>query len=185
MLDVYGLFKVDAVYAITAVLAVALIAIILSVISICKSSSMRKKYNAMMEGSDGKNIEKLITENLQVIKALKTTSSKQTAAIKDIYNKLEGTFQKIGIVKYDAFHEMGGKLSFAICILDKCNNGCLVNVMHSNTGCFAYAKEIIGGKSYIELGTDEQKALDQAIAGEIGDVDACQEIKDIVARDKI
>ncbi|MGN0318037.1 MAG: DUF4446 family protein [Lachnospira sp.] len=185
MLDIYGLFKVDTVYAMTAVLVVALIAVILSIVSICKSSSLKKKYNGMMEGSDGKNIEKLIKENLDDIKKLKSASVKQTNAIKDIYEKLEGTFQKIGIVKYDAFHEMGGKLSFALCVLDKCDNGCLVNVMHSNTGCFAYVKEIIGGKSYLELGADEQKALDQAIAGGMGDIELGQEINDLVSKDKM
>ena len=86
-----------------------------------------------------------------------------------IYEKLEYTFQKIGVVKYDAFHEMGGKLSFALCMLDKLNNGYLVNVMHSNNGCFAYVKEIVDGQSYIELGEEEQKALDEAVAGRTGD----------------
>ena len=47
---------------------------------------------------------------------------------------------KVGMIKYDAFHEMGGKLSFALCMLDKMDNGFLVNVMHSNDGCFAYIK---------------------------------------------
>ena len=71
--------------------------------------------------------------------------------------------------RYDAFHEMGGKLSFALCMLDKLNNGYLVNVMHSNNGCFAYVKEIVDGQSYIELGEEEQKALDEAVAGRTGD----------------
>ena len=38
---------------------------------------------------------------------------------------------------------MGGKLSFALCMLDKKDNGYVVNVMHSNDGCFAYIKEIV------------------------------------------
>ena len=59
---------------------------------------------------------------------------------------------------------MGGKLSFAICMLDKNDNGCLVNVMHSNNGCFAYIKEIINGESFIELGDEEANALKQVPA---------------------
>ena len=103
-----------------------------------------------------------------------------SAAIKDIYEKLQYTFQKIGIVKYDAFHEMGGKLSFALCMLDSNNNGYLVNVMHSNNGCFAYVKEIINGESFIELGGEEEKALKQAVAGRMGDEELSQEVNDIV-----
>ena len=71
---------------------------------------------------------------------------------------MQYTFQKVGIVKYDAFHEMGGKLSFAICMLDKNDNGCLVNVMHSNNGCFAYIKEVVDGKKVTVYDEVEKKA---------------------------
>ena len=93
---------------------------------------------------------------------------------------MQYTFQKVGIVKYDAFHEMGGKLSFALCMLDKVNNGYIINVMHSNNGCFAYIKEIINGESFIELGDEEANALKQAVAGRMGDVELSREVNDIV-----
>ena len=76
--------------------------------------------------------------------------------------------RSVGVNKYDAFHEMGGKLSFALCMLDKKDNGYVVNVMHSNDGCFAYIKEIVNGKSYIELGKEEEKAVNQALARSYG-----------------
>jgi len=65
---------------------------------------------------------------------------------------------------------MGGKLSFSLVMLDNRNNGYIINSMHSREGCYTYIKEIINGKSYIDLGDEERKALDQALAGQ-GDVD--------------
>ena len=180
MIDFYGLFSVDSAYVFTGMAAVTLISLIIAIISICKTSSMKKKYNKMMEGSDGKSIEQIIKEYTDDVKLLKSTYEDNTAAIKDIYEKLQYTFQKIGIVKYDAFHEMGGKLSFALCMLDNNNNGYLVNVMHSNNGCFAYVKEIINGESFIELGGEEEKALKQAVAGRMGDEELSREVNDIV-----
>ena len=193
MLDVFGLFSVETLYVLIGIIALLVIAIVLSIVAIAKSSSMKKKYNKMMEGSDGKSIEQIIKEYTDDVKLLKSTyedakenlelfesSEDNTAAIKDIYEKLQYTFQKIGIVKYDAFHEMGGKLSFALCMLDNNNNGYLVNVMHSNNGCFAYVKEIINGESFIELGGEEEKALKQAVAGRMGDEELSQEVNDIV-----
>ena len=169
MIDFYGLFSVDAAYVFTGMAAVTLISLIIAIISICKTSSMKKKYKEFMSGSDGTSIEELIKGNLEDVNQIKKLSIKNENNIKDIYEKMEYTFQKIGVVKYDAFHEMGGKLSFALCMLDKLNNGYLVNVMHSNNGCFAYVKEIVDGQSYIELGEEEQKALDEAVAGRTGD----------------
>ena len=72
-------------------------------------------------------------------------------------------YSKIGIVKYDAFNEMGGKLSFALCLLNERNDGFLMNSMHNREGCYMYIKEIIDGKSYIELSEEEQEALTNAV----------------------
>ena len=50
-------------------------------------------------------------------------------------------YQKIGIVRYDAFQEMGGNLSFVLTMLDENNNGWVFNAMHSREGCYTYIKE--------------------------------------------
>ena len=71
--------------------------------------------------------------------------------------------QKVGIVKYDAFNEMGGKLSFALAMLDNNNTGWILNAMHSRDGCYTYVKEIVKGESYVELAEEEAEALDKAI----------------------
>ena len=75
-------------------------------------------------------------------------------------------------MKYDAFNEMGGKLSFAIAMLDGNNSGWIINAMHSREGCYTYIKEIIKGESYIELSEEEAEALDKAIFENPYDVEA-------------
>ena len=185
MLDVFGLFSVPTLYVLIGISVLLIVAIILSIVAIAKSSAMKKKYNIMMEGSEGKSIEKIIKEYTDDVKLLKETYENNTKSIKDIYDKMQYTFQKVGIVKYDAFHEMGGKLSFALCMLDKKDNGYVVNVMHSNDGCFAYIKEIVNGKSYIELGKEEEKAVKQALAGRMGDEELSKEINDLMQKDKM
>ncbi len=183
MIDIFGIISIDASYVVIALLATivfSIITFILAIVGIVKASKMKKKYNQFMAGSDGTSIEKLIKSNLRDVKEIKNTTIKNLQDIEDIYNKLETTFCKIGINKYDAFHEMGGKLSFALCMLDKKNNGYIVNVMHSNNGCFAYVKEIVNGESYIELGGEEKKALDDALAGRDGDAEICQKVNNII-----
>ena len=58
---------------------------------------------------------------------------------------------------------MGGKLSFALAMLDGKNNGWVINAMHSREGCYTYVKEIVKGESYVELAEEEAEALDKAI----------------------
>ena len=172
MINFFDLFSVDTLYIVLGLAGVSLITLILAIVALCKAAKLKKKYRSFMEGADGKSIE-----------SLRAVGEKNSAAVKDIYEKMQYTFQKVGIVKYDAFHEMGGKLSFALCMLDKVNNGYIINVMHSNNGCFAYIKEVVDGKSYIELGDEENQALQQAVAGRMGDANLGRKINDAIQKD--
>ena len=77
---------------------------------------------------------------------------------------MKSAFQKVGLVKYDAFQEMGGKLSFSLVLLNEANDGFIINAMHSREGCYTYIKEIIDGNSIIALAEEEKEALEMAMA---------------------
>ena len=79
---------------------------------------------------------------------------------------LETSFRKLGLIKYDAFNQMGGKLSFALALLNDDDNGIVLNSVHSQEGNYTYVKEIKDGRSDLELGTEEKQALDRALAQE-------------------
>jgi hypothetical protein len=82
--------------------------------------------------------------------------------IKKLFSNMKFTFQKVGLVKYDAFHEMGGKLSFSLALLNETNDGFVLNAVHSREGCYTYIKEIVDGNSIIVLAEEEQEALKMA-----------------------
>ncbi len=66
-------------------------------------------------------------------------------------------------MRYDAFHEMGGNLSFALTMLDEDDNGWVLNAMHSREGCYTYIKEVVKGESFIELAEEEKESLERAV----------------------
>ena len=68
-----------------------------------------------------------------------------------------------GLVKYDAFNQMGGQLSFSLALLDENNNGFIINSVHSSEGCYSYTKEIKLGQCAIDLGAEEAEALSIAM----------------------
>ena len=116
-----------------------------------------------MRGKDGKTLEESMKERFAEVEAILKYTKQNRLDIQKINKKLESTYQKLGIVKYDAFNEMGGKLSFALAMLDDNNNGWIINAMHSREGCYTYVKEIVKGESYVELAEEEAEALDRAI----------------------
>ena len=67
------------------------------------------------------------------------------------------------MVKYDAFDDVGGKLSFALAMLDSENTGFILDAIHSRDNCFFYLKEIVKGESYIMLSEEEIEALKRAV----------------------
>ena len=124
---------------------------------------LKFSYNSFMRGKDGRTLEDSIFERFEELDNLTEMTIKNRQAIRKINEEMMSNFQKVGIVKYDAFNEMGGKLSFAITLLDGNNSGYIINSMHSREGCYNYVKEIVKGESYIELSEEEAESLDNAI----------------------
>ena len=128
-----------------------------------KYNRLKFSYNSFMRGKDGRTLEDSIFERFEELDNLTEMTIKNRQAIRKINEEMMSNFQKVGIVKYDAFNEMGGKLSFAITLLDGNNSGYIINSMHSREGCYNYIKEIVKGESYIELSEEEAESLDNAI----------------------
>ena len=133
---------------------------------------LKNSYNTFMRGKDGKTLENSLKEKFDEVEAVLRVTKQNRQDIKEMSKILKRNFHKFGIVKYDAFNEMGGKLSFAIAMLDGNNSGWIINAMHSREGCYTYIKEIIKGESYIELAEEEAEALDKAIFENPYDVEA-------------
>ncbi len=157
---------IDPAFLLLFLLALIIILFILYASVVLRYDRLKSSYNSFMRGKDGKNLEESVLSKFSEIDALAKMTRQNRQDIKNIYRKLEKNFQKFGIVKYDAFNEMGGKLSFAVAMLDENNSGWVLNAMHSREGCYTYIKEIIKGESYVELSEEEAEALDKAVFSE-------------------
>ncbi len=143
--------------------AIVLILFILNIISLVKISKLKKKYKSFMEGKDAKSLEETIITRFRQVDDLKVNQELQNKDIQALKANILKTYQKFGLVKYDAFNEMGGQLSFSLAMLDKKNNGFLLNTVHNREGSYTYVKEIFDGKSEINLSEEEGEALNKAI----------------------
>lgn len=163
LLDKIGMGNIDPAYIFIVMLVLMAGLIVAAVVSIRRLYRLEDKYNKFMKGNNGKALEDVIENRFEQVDKLLAENKKKTKEILDIMENLKIAVQKVGIVKYDAFNEMGGKLSFALVMLDKENTGFVINAMHSREGCYTYIKEIIRGESYIPLGTEEKEALKKAM----------------------
>ena len=153
----------DSDYIIIGLAALVLILIILMIVNVVQMSKLKKNYRIFMNGKNAKTLEDTLIQRLDQVDELITANKANEKNIKTLFKNMEKTYQKMGLVKYDAFHEMGGKLSFSLAMLDEKNNGYIINAMHTREGCYTYIKEIIDGNSVIVLSEEDQEALKQAL----------------------
>ncbi|MDP9022079.1 MAG: DUF4446 family protein [Actinomycetota bacterium] len=81
-------------------------------------------------------------------------------------NLLRAAVSRVGVVRYDAFDDMGGALSFSAALLDESGDGVVLSSINGRTEARTYAKPVIGGTSSYNLSPEEEAAIDAALTGE-------------------
>lgn len=148
------------------ILLLTVLVLILIVLLLNVSLSMhrlRRKYNLFMKGTDGQSLERAFAQKFKEVERLADENERNYAELQALKKCMTTTLTKYGIEKYDAFDDVGGKLSFALAMLDRYNTGFILNVIHNRDNCFFYIKEIVKGESYILLSSEEMNALRKAV----------------------
>lgn len=153
----------DSDYIIIGFAAFAVILFIMLIVNIVQMKKLKKNYKIFMSGNSAKNLEDTLIRRLDQIDDLIEANAENESSIEILSKNMKITYQKMGLIKYDAFHEMGGKLSFSLAMLDESDNGFIINAMHTREGCYTYIKEIVEGNSIIVLSEEEQQALNRAM----------------------
>lgn len=146
------------------VLLIIVLVLVGSAVSITmRMSRLERKYRMFMKGSDAQTLEKRFVRKFAQIDRLYEAKEEHEHSINSIIKNFRIIFSKYGVEKYDAFDDVGGKLSFALALLDKENTGLILNAVHSRDNCFLYLKEIVKGESYVMLSQEEVEALRKAV----------------------
>lgn len=159
LFDSLGLGGMDIGIPILILFILLVILIVVAIIAIVKMVRMEKRLNAFLCGKDGMSLEESILSVHEENKYLKSCTDRNKKDIRILYKKAERTLSKVGLVKYDAFQQMGGQLSFSLALLDEHNDGFIINSVHGTDGCYSYTKEIQAGCCKLALGKEEEKAL--------------------------
>ena len=153
----------DPVYLLIASAVLTLILLVVTVMCLINMRKLYRRYDIFMRGKDAETMENLIVEQMNDIIDLKAQDHYNKDSIRTANKNSRAAFQKIGIVKYNAFKGMGGNLSFALALLDYTNTGFVLNSVHSRDGCYLYLKDVERGETEVLLGAEEQEALEQAL----------------------
>jgi hypothetical protein len=137
--------------------------LVLVIVMYVRYRKLWRSYDYFMRGKDAENLEGTIEALGEEIKDLRSEDRANKDAIRVLNKNQRASFQKFGIVKYNAFKGMGGNLSFAYALLDYTNSGFIINTVHSREGCYLYVKTVDCGQTEVLLGAEEKEALEQAL----------------------
>lgn len=149
---------------ITIVLTVIVVLLLILVLILFKAlGKLENKYRRLMRGTNNKNLEELIIQQLDKINDGNEKSEKALEECSEIKDKMKECVQKIAIMRYKAFEDVGSDLSFSVAILDDYNDGVILTGIYGRQESTTYAKPIDKGISRYDLSEEEICVLNEAI----------------------
>ena len=161
--NILDYFGIDPFYIMLGQAVLTIILLIVVIVCIFKIKRLYRSYDYFMRGKDAETLEDIIIDHIHDIQELKSQDRANKDQIRINNKNMRASFQKFGMVRYNAFKGMGGNLSFAFALLDYTNTGFIMNSVHSREGCYLYLKAVDRGQTEILLGNEEKEALEQAL----------------------
>lgn len=144
-------------------------AIMMLLIIICFiiTSINSSKINTLMDYSDDGDIIGALKDYYDKVDDLSKTVNNASDAVlmmrlANCENDSNISLKKIGIVNFDAFDDVTGKLSFALALLNNNNDGIILTSLYGHNSCNTYVREVVGGETPIKLLEEEKSALAKA-----------------------
>ena len=122
----------------------------------------RKYISFMKKLGNGNNLDDMLKKYLEDVRAIKKDNAEIKAYYTQLDNNIDSCIQKIGLVRYNAFKDVGSDLSFAIALLDRNDNGVVLNGLYGSESSNIFAKPIKNGVSKYQLSEEEKEALEIA-----------------------
>jgi hypothetical protein len=125
---------------------------------------LRESYSKFMNKlGNGNDLEQMIRNYIDKVEKTDERNEEIINYCKKIDNDIKGCTQKIGIVRYNAFKDTGSDLSFTLALLDKYNNGVVLNGIYARDSSNIYAKPVKNGESNYVLSNEEKEAIRIAV----------------------
>lgn len=154
----------DTQTSVIAVGAVALVSLLLGLVLLVRTGRMRQQYR-VLDAADGReSFVEVVARKAQEVEALRDDVATLAASIRATQSELNRAIRHVGLIRYDAFGDMGGRMSFSVALVDDFGNGFILTTVHARSESRTYIKEIRGGMAEVTLSPEESQALEDAIS---------------------
>ena len=136
----------EAALLLTSMLLI-LVLLILVIYTMVRLSTMRENYRAMMRGSETEDLEGMLIQHIREVEQVTATNARILEENEFIRQFLRKTIVRTAMVRFRAFEDMGGDLSYAVAMLDANNDGVIFSSIFARADSRSYIKPIKNGSS--------------------------------------
>jgi hypothetical protein len=155
----------DLVAAIAiAAAAVAVLGLLLVLLLALRLRKMRRQYVVLQAGGDQESFMDAVTRQQREVGALRDEVGSLSSEVSGLRLDLADAIRHVAVVRYDAFNDMGGRMSFSAALLDDAGDGVVISSINGRTETRTYAKGVKAGSSDAELSPEEVQVIGYARA---------------------
>jgi len=123
-------------------------------------------YQSLLVGAEGTSLESLLHAYAAQVKETTTQVEYLDTAKVCLEKDLRRCLQRVGVVRYNPFANVGGNQSFAIALTDAMGNGFVISSLHHRDRTQVYGKPLIDWTSPYALSDEESNAIEIARKGQ-------------------
>jgi hypothetical protein len=143
----------------------AAVALLLAFAAHLRVTRLRHGFRSL-EGADGpQSVLEAISATRRDTEDLRREVSSARAEVDRARADLADALRHVAVIRYDAFGDMGGRLSFTAALLDDAGDGLVLTSIHGRSEARTYAKGVKGGISEQSLSPEEEQAITLAMGG--------------------
>jgi hypothetical protein len=150
---------------VVAALAVSVLALLLAVLALLRLRRLRRDSALLAAGDDGESFVSAVARKTEQVQALRLEVDDLSALLARTRTELADAIRHVSVVRYDAFGDMGGRLSFSAAMLDDGGDGLVLTSIHGRAETRSYIKGVKAGTSEATLSPEEQQAVSFALRG--------------------
>ncbi|HEX5016153.1 MAG TPA: DUF4446 family protein [Actinomycetes bacterium] len=139
--------------------AAAAIGLLLAIVLAVKLRRMKRHYLVLQDGADGETFIEAVARKTAAVDQLRVDVSGLTKDVHDLRVDVADAIRHVAVVRYDAFNDMGGRMSFSAALLDDAGDGVVISSINGRTETRTYAKGVKAGSSDAELSPEEVQAI--------------------------
>lgn len=153
-------FQILMPYLLSGIFALILISFAVNVLLFIKLKKINQSAQNFFSGKNGNDLEEVLNNQYKLILKNEKDIKELFDGYEKIFNIAAKGIQKVGVVRYNPFKDMGGNQSFSIALLDRNNSGLIISTLATREGVRVFSKSIIDGEcSDFPLIEEEKRAI--------------------------